>query len=399
MASIQKRGENSFLLVVEIGYDANGKRKKKTKTLKITDQALLKTKKRLNDFLQSELVKFKMEIESGAYIAPEKTILAEFINDWQTKYAEKGGLSEQTLDIYLIHIKNHIIPALGHMRLDQIKPIHIVNFLAQLKKVDGQSLSVSTAQYIYRVLRNILQRATDWKIINSNPAADVNKPSERDQIEKEANVYDEKEVKHLLELVQDELPQWRVFITLALAAGLRRGELLGLEWSHIDLEKGTIQVKQIITKGSGGKPILKGPKSRKSKRIISLPAMMIEELKRYQIHWKKEKMRMRDLWVENEHDFIFCNEDGRHYYPSTPTLWWRRFTERADVRFIRLHDLRHTSATLLINQGVHAKIISERLGHADIRITMDTYGHALQSADKEAANKLDSIFSRQKNSV
>jgi integrase len=399
MGSVQKRGANSFMLVVEIGYDSKGKRKKKTKTIRIKDQSLLKTKKKLNDYLQSELVKFQMEIESGAYITPEKMILAEFVKDWQKKYAEKGGLSEQTLDVYLTHFKNHILPILGHMRLDQIKPIHIVNFLSQLKKVDGSPMAVSTAQYVYRVLRNILQRAADWKIIKNNPVADVSKPSQRGILEKEINVYDENEVAILFDAVQEEPIHWRVFTSLALAAGLRRGELLGLEWSHIDLEKGIVQIKQIITRGTGGRPILKGPKSRNSKRVISLPPMMVEELKKYHIHWRKEKMRMRDLWIEHEHEFVFCNENGRHYYPTTPTTWWKRFTDRAGVRFIRLHDLRHTSATLLINQGVHAKIISERLGHSNIRITMDTYGHALQTADQEAANKLDSLFTRQKNSI
>ncbi len=105
---------------------------------------------------------------------------------------------------------------------------------------------------------------------------------------------------------------------------------------------------------------------------------------------------MMDMWEETEHEFLFCNENGRPFYPTTPTTWWRRLLETAGVRYIRLHDLRHTSATLLINQGVHAKIISERLGHADIRITMDTYGHALKKADQEAADKLDGLFLGQK---
>lgn len=132
--------------------------------------------------------------------------------------------------------------------------------------------------------------------------------------------------------------------------------------------------------------------------VISLSPMVIEELKKFHIHWKKE-MRMRDLWIEHEHEFVFCNENGKHYYPTTPTTWQKRFTDRAGVRFIRLHDLRHTLATLLINQSVHAKIISKRLGHSNIRITMDKYGHFLQTAEQGAANKLDSLFKRHKNSI
>ncbi|WBL16397.1 tyrosine-type recombinase/integrase [Sutcliffiella sp. NC1] len=394
MASFQQRGKNSFLLTVEAGYNSKGKRLRRTKTIKIEDESLLKTKKKLKDYLNQELLKFKMEVEAGEYIAPEKTILAEFINDWEKKYAEKE-LGEQTLDVYSRHIKNHILPNLGHMKLDQIKPIHIVNFLDQLKKVNGDPLEVSTVQYIYRVLRNILQRAMDWKIIKENPVANVKKPK-NNAIDKEVNVYNESEVQLLFNAVQNEPLHWRVFTSLALAAGLRRGELLGLEWSNINFEEGTIRIKQVVGFGRNGKAILKKPKSKTSNRIISLPPSIVLELKDFHREWKKEKMRMRDQWIEEFHEFVFCNENGKHFYPSTPSTWWRRFISRTNIRYIRLHDLRHTSATLLINQGVHAKIISARLGHADIRITMDTYGHALHTADQEAANKLDGIFSKQK---
>ncbi|WP_342743634.1 tyrosine-type recombinase/integrase [Halobacillus massiliensis] len=121
------------------------------------------------------------------------------------------------------------------------------------------------------------------------------------------------------------------------------------------------------------------------------------DLKTFRTEWMIGRMKVGDLWTEKEHEFLFCNENGHHFYPTTPTTWWRRFTKKAGVRFIRLHDLRHTSATTLINQGIHAKIISERLGHSDIRITMDTYGHAIRAADQEAANKMDEAFYKRKN--
>lgn len=394
MASIQKRGENSWLLVVEVGYDSKGKRIKKTKTIRVEDKALLKTKKKLQDHLELQLAKFQMKVESGEYISPDKMLVKDFIIDWQSKYAE-STLSEPTLEVYLTHIANHILPYFGHMRIDQVKPIHIVNFMAQLKRKDGKegALAAGTKQYIYRVLRNIFERAEKWQFIKSNPVKAVEKP-QSSEISNEVNVYDVKEVETLLEAVQNRDPHWRIFVALALAAGLRRGELLGLEWSNVDLEKGIINIIQTITRGKSGKPIIKKPKSKKSIRIISLPNSIVKELEEFQLHWKKEKMKMRDKWVEEEHEWLFCNENGTHFYPTTPTTWWRRFINSSGVRFIRLHDLRHTSATLLINQGVHAKIISKRLGHSGIRITMDTYGHALQSADESAAEKLDDIFKK-----
>ncbi|MBS4204036.1 site-specific integrase [Bacillus sp. FJAT-49754] len=392
MASFQKRGENSWLLVVEAGYNAKGRRIRRTRTIRIEDKALLKTKKKLNDYLELELAKFQMEVEAGEYIAPEKLLIKDFVKDWENKYAIKA-LGEQTLETYLGHIKNHILPHFGHMRVDQLKPIHLVNWLPDIKRLDGKDepLSEGTIQYIYRVFNNIFERAEDWQIIKENPVAAVEEPKSEP---KEADVYDQEEVELLLEAVQSRSFHWRIFVSLALATGLRRRELLGLEWSNVDLEKGVITINQTITRGKSGKPIIKKPKTKKTIRIISLPDSIVEELGAFQLHWKKEKMKMRDQWIEEKHEWLFCNEDGTHFYPTTPTTWWRRFINSSGIRFIRLHELRHTSATLLINQGVHAKIISKRLGHSGIRITMDTYGHALQSADEGAAEKLDAIFNR-----
>ncbi|WP_102274049.1 site-specific integrase [Cytobacillus massiliigabonensis] len=392
MANIRPRGEKSFVLTVEAGYDANGKRERRYKTIKIEDKALLKTKKKLNDYLEAEYHKFKTEVEAGEYIAPEKLTLELFVTDWETKYAVKE-LAETTLANYLSHIKNHILPAIGHMMLIQIKPMHIINLLDKAKRADGSDklLSERTKQDIYLALRNIFERAVEWKIIKDNPVNTVKKP--RINEDQEVNVYDEDEISALFIAAENEPFHWRMFLTLVLAAGLRRSEALGLEWPMVNFDKGTIDIKQAITKGRKG-PVIKGPKSKKSKRLISLPSSVINEFESYHLHWKKEKMKMRDMWVEEKYKWVFCNEDGTHFYPDTPTTWWTRFTKRVGVRYIKLHDLRHTSATLLINQGVHAKIISERLGHSDIRVTMNTYGHVLRKADQEAANKLDDLFTK-----
>ncbi|WP_338788765.1 site-specific integrase [Metabacillus sp. FJAT-53654] len=394
MAYYQKRGKNSFLLTVNTGYDSQNKRIRKTRTIKIEDESLLKTTKKLRDYLNQELHKFKMEVEAGEYISPEKMLLKNFIIDWENKYAKKE-LSETTLANYLSHIKNHILPSLGHLQIDKIKPVHIIDFLDQMKRVDDPDtpLSMRTKQDSYLTIRNIFERAVEWQIIKNNPVKNVKKPKVSTERDVHVNVYDELEVESLFLAARDEQIHWRIFLTLALAAGLRRSENLGLEWPKVDLDKGTIEITQVIVKGTHGS-LIKGPKSKNSKRLVSLPASVVEELRLFKLHWNKEKIQMGDDWIEHEHKWLFCNEDGTHFYPTTPTTWWRRFTKRAGVRFIRLHDLRHTSATLLINQGVHAKIISDRLGHSDIRITMNTYGHALQKADQEAANKLNDIFTK-----
>lgn len=161
MASIEKRGKNSFRLIVEVGYDSNGKRIKRSKTIRV-DDSLLKTTRKLNDYLDIQLAKFKMEIEAGEYIAPEKMTVASFIEEWKEKYA-KRELSPKTLENYMIQINNRILPEFGHMRLDQVKPLHIVTFIKNLEDEDarqdgkGGKLSSGMIQYIHRVLKKHFQ--------------------------------------------------------------------------------------------------------------------------------------------------------------------------------------------------------------------------------------------------
>ncbi|TGB05190.1 site-specific integrase [Halobacillus salinus] len=194
--------------------------------------------------------------------------------------------------------------------------------------------------------------------------------------------------------MSDEPLHWQVFISLALACVFRRGENLALEANKIDRDNKQVTIDQTIGGGKEWKPKIKDKKSSPSTRIVSVPESVIVLLKKLYISNSRMGNKASHLWKEKSHNWIFCNEDGTHFYPTTPTTWWRRFTKRKGIRHIRLHDLRHTSATFLINQGVHAKIISERLGHADIRTTMDTYGHALRSAEQEAAGKIDTLFTR-----
>ncbi|MDR5566990.1 site-specific integrase [Paenibacillus larvae] len=393
MASIEKRGTNSWRLVVEAGYDSKGKRVKRTKTIRVEDQALLRTTKKLREFLETELHKFKIEIESGAYIAPEKMTFSAFAEEWREKYAIKN-LGLKTLYVYESCLKNRILPAFGHLRLGEVKPIHVIDFLDLLgkngKRKDGKdgTLSSSSIQYHYRVLKNIFSRAVEWKIIKHNPIADIQKPK---VVYKVITPYDEQEVQLLFKFLQNEPYHWRMMVTLALTTGLRRGELLGLEWKHIDLENGIIDVVQSLSISLKGEIVLKEPKTKNAKRKVSLPSSVLVELKEYYQRRRKERLEMKDAW-QGTYDFVFSHPDGQPFHHERPYLWFRRFIQKNDLRYIRFHDLRHTSATLLINQGVHAKIISERLGHGSITTTMNVYGHALRTADKTAAEKFEKIL-------
>ncbi|MDF9844591.1 MULTISPECIES: site-specific integrase [unclassified Paenibacillus] len=392
MPYYEKRGEASWRLVVELGDKLDGSRDRRYKTVRVSDKALLKSVKKLEAYLNEELVKFKIEVEAGEYIAPEKMNFNAFVGEWRDKYA-KEHLEEKTLYTYEVNLRKHIIPVFGHQRLDQIKPLHIVTFLKKLaepgSRKDGKSLSSGTIQINHRVLKNIFKRAVEWKVIKDNPAASVQKPK---VTSKQNTPYNEQEVKQLLQALQKEPIRWRVMITLAITTGLRRGELLGLEWKHVDLKTGVISVEQSVALSPKGNAHVKDPKTKGSKRKVSLPASVLEELKDYAKHQAKERDRNEIIWEGGDRKFLFCHLNGKAYHQERPYLWFRQFLKKNGFRYIRFHDLRHTSATLLINQGVHAKIISERLGHGNISTTMNVYGHALQSADQAAADKFDSLF-------
>lgn len=389
MANIQKRGDGSYFFTVSLGRGADGKYKRETKTYRPERKM---TPKQLKEHIEHEYMKFKEEVRTGVYISPEKMTFEAFTKEWRKKYAD-NELSETALMGHLSRLNNHILPVIGHVQMDQINSMMLLNLLSNLSRKDEKegSLSNYMKEDIYKTLKNVFKHSAKWKVTSTNPMDGVNKPRDKSEEEKDVNVYEPEEVTALLTAAQAEPFHWRIFITLAIVAGVRRGENLGIEWPMVDFATGTVDVSQSIVKALHG-AVIKSPKSKSSRRLISLPPSVMEELRLFRIQWVKDRLKMGDKWIEEEREWLFCNENGKHLYPTTPTKWWRGFTERAGVRYIRLHDLRHTSATLLIAKGVHAKIISERLGHSSIKITMNTYGHALRSADAAAGNTFESLF-------
>jgi len=387
MGSYQQRGKRSFLLVAETGSGPRG-RGRVTKTIRIEDDALLKTTRKLEQYLQTELAKFQMEVDSGQYVKTEKMLFKTFVEEhWLKKFVMKN-LEETTQLNYLYHTKKRILPFFGEMRIDSIKTMHCVDFLDDLaENGPGQA----TLVYNYRVLKSIFRWAKEWKIINTEPMAGVPKPKENTP---EMQYYDEQEISQLIEALQSEEIHFKVIITLAFTTGMRRGELLGLEWKHLDLDRGIIDVRQTLPLFKERQPIFKGPKRKSSIRKISIPASVVEELRQFEDFKKRERMNSKLPWRGDGRFLLFCRPDGWPYYPKIWGDRWREFHREKlpNLKYIRFHDLRHTSASLLISQGVHARIIYSRLGHSKISTTMNVYGHVIESVDRAAADSLDSLF-------
>ncbi|MED4599943.1 hypothetical protein P9314_04370 [Paenibacillus validus] len=186
MASIEKRGPNSYRLIVEAGYDANGKRIKKMKTVRTN------TKKEA----MSELAKFQIEVEVGEYISPEKITLSTFVDEWKEKHAARN-LAPSTMKVYMEHIRQHTLPKFGHLQINQIRTIQVVTFIDDLSKSVSNSkpLSDSTVLYICKVLKHLLNKAVEWRLLQKNPIDGVKQPKVQ---RKKMNYYDEKEARDLI---------------------------------------------------------------------------------------------------------------------------------------------------------------------------------------------------------
>lgn len=394
------RGGNKWQLEVDLGKKVGGKgrnRKFKTITAEGTSDA------------NTQLAKFVTDLTDEGYIEESKIGFLEFVNKyWMPKCATKR-LSHTTLSTHVSCLESRIFPAFQYFSLNEIKPIHIIDFLDNLsekgmrldkykdkekqKENEDKKLSSSTVFYYYRILNNIFNFAVELRFLKESPLKGVKKPTVD---YKKSDVYNTEEAHKLLRCLESEsdMLHWQVIVKLAITTGMRRSELFGLEFKHIDLESKTIQIRQALTysKNSGYQvhEIKKGSRSAKQRDII-MSNSLIGPVQRLERIRKEERFAVKDedKWRGGKHNFLLCDEYGKPYNPSSMKNWWKRFLERHKLKYINIHALRHTSATLLINEDVHPKIISERLGHADIKTTMNVYGHALRQADEIASQKID----------
>lgn len=381
--TIEKRGENSWRLTVAGGMDAEGKQIRMRKTVNAKSQ-------REAEKLLALMI---AEVEQGQFTNTKNLTFTDFIARWIKDYG-LNNLAPKTLHRYKQLFDTRIIPALGHYKIEHIKPAHLLEFYNTLinegTRLDGRPGKISdrTVLYHHRVISAVLQDAVEWQVIPYNPAKRVKPPK---VIKTQGKYYDEEQTAALLQAAENEAFDYRVILVLAISTGLRRGELMGLEWSDIDFEKLTLTVRQVSQYIPGKGIFTKEPKNETSKRTVSLPLSVVSLVKEYRKEWAENRIRIADLWQGS--DRLFVTWDGKPMHPDTISKWFPKFLKRHGLPPLPFHGLRHTAATLLIKEGLHAKTISSRLGHSNINTTMNIYGHALKSADKEAADKIDHIFS------
>jgi len=375
---IEKRGKNSYSIAISLGKDATtGKYKYQWTTVKGTKK---ETEKRLSELLH--------QLDNGTFIKPGKTTLAEYLEKWLKDYA-KPNLSPRGFERYESIVRVHLIPSLGNISLTQLRSEHLqANYSAKL----NEGLSPLTVRYHHIVLHKALQTAVKWGLVSRNVADGVDVPHIH---RNEMQTWDEFEITHFLEVAKDS-PYYTLFFT-ALYTGMRRSEMLALRWQDIDFLFSQVSVSRSLHQLKDGSYVFTQPKSAKSRRTIALSPSAILTL---QENKEKQEATRAKLGVPlKDDDLVFSTLEGKPLRPNTVSRAWTMLAARAGVKVIRLHDARHTHASLMLKQGVHPKIVQERLGHASIQITLDTYSHVAPGLQEAAAAQFDKLVSPRYNNT
>lgn len=422
MASVTKRGK-SYRISVSNGRDSHGKQIIETTTF-VPDPT--KTDRQNQKALDKFVIEFEDRVKSGKYLDGEKLTYKDYADIWLKDYAQKQ-MEQTSYERCIISLNNTIIPAIGHLKLSKIQPLHIQNLYNKLEK-DGymqndkhKPYKASTIKRIHQIISSSLNTAVQWQLIESNPCSRA-KPPKPDRTASDIKHFSLEEAQIFLAQLDREYIVWhggktkkdgspsaqkceshriplqmKVFFHMALFGGFRRGELIALTWDDVNFEHFTVDITKSAARTKNG-IITKQPKNASSIRIVSLPKDTIKLLKRYKREQYEYRLSLCSYWKGGNN--IFIQDDGRQMDLSTPNHILKKIIRRYNdtapdgqkLPEITLHGLRHTSATLLIAQNIDVRTVSGRLGHAECSTTMNIYAHALKKKDQEAADSIGNLF-------
>ena len=374
---VRERGKGNWYAVLSVRDPQTGKRKVKWRSL-----PGCKGKREA----QHECARILTEMQSGGYIAPDKTTVAQFLERWLNHI--KTQVEPSTYERYFELCTNNIIPALGGARLTKLRPEQISDALSGALadgRRDGREggLAPRTVHHMHAILKQALAQACVWRAISHNPAALVKPPK---VTRAEMRTLDTDATAKMIEAARGTF----IFIPVLLGVlcGLRRGEICALRWRSVDLDAGRLSVVASAARQGGGTREKETKTGRG--RAVTLPPMLVTELRRHRLQQSEWLLRIGARLTDDHH--VFTREDGAPVYPGSLTRLFRQFLPRHGLPQVRLHDLRHTHATHLLGVGVHPKIAQERLGHSSIGITLDLYSHVMPGMQDDAVAKVDAAI-------
>lgn len=371
---VRKRG-SKWCFVVTVGVTGEGVRRQKWHSGFATRKDA-----------EAALARALTELREGTYVEPARQSVREYLAAWLD--AIGGTVRPGTLRSYRTNIDRHVVPRVGALRLAGLTPVRLNAMYSELLasgRHDGRGgLSPRTVQLTHVILHRAFRDAVRWGFLARNPADLADPPR---QVRPELKVWSAEELRAFLAHAADDdlRPLWMVLAT----TGMRRGEALGLRWQDVDLDAGRVAIRQTL--GSyGGKLVASPPKTPKSRRGLTLDDVTVGALHSHRIAQAEEALaagkRVDGSWL------VFARPDGSPLRPDSVSRRFIALTNAAGLPRIRVHDLRHTYATIALAAGTHPKVVAERLGHATIAITLDTYSHVLPSLEHDEALRIAQLI-------
>jgi integrase len=361
-------------LKFDVGVDANGKRKTRYASFKGTKRDA-----------QIELAKLVAAAAASTLVEPSKTTVGEYLLDW---IDGPHGLSGKTSERYRQLIDSQIIPHLGAIVLQKLKPAHIADWHEKLIRGggdNGRPLSARTVGHAHRVLHRALARAAAIELVDRNVASVV-RPPKVEEMEVESLTADQ--IATVLAALKDH---WLApIVVLALSSGARRGELLALRWADIDLEAATVRIERSLEQIKAGLRF-KAPKTKHGRRTVSLPPVALEALRAH----RRRQLELRVALGQGKPEpdaLVFSTVEGDPIPPNNLSRDWARFVKARELPAVSFHGLRHSHVSALIAGGVDALTVSRRIGHGSPVVTMKVYAHLFSGTDKAAAKAFEAAL-------
>ncbi|MCH1982453.1 site-specific integrase [Ruminococcus sp. OA3] len=429
MANIEKRGD-SYRIKVCVGYDSKGKKITQSTTYHpeyTTRTGKVKAESVIQKELERYAAEFERKVKNGDLLAESNMKFSELVERYLKEYAYME-LTTATAEGYETYLRNKLLPHFGHFKVADLcrQTMNIQTFYNDTAKKAGdeRALASSTINRHITIFSSVMRWAVDMHIAPNNPLTRVKPP--RTQYKKPTpKSFTLEELNRFIQAL--ELPQtatykahkrtlkggttysvpeytetrflseqFKLFYIMAAFSGCRRSELIALDWSDFNFDKGTINISKTVSKTSKG-IIVKETKTSSGTRVINMPVSVMDLAKRWRTHQQEERLKLGTFWkgIDN----VFCQADGTRMYPDTVSAKFKdvilnynsQCQPNDKLPEITLHGLRHTSASILIYQNTDIATVSKRLGHSKTSVTLDIYTHAIAEADKTAANTLDII--------
>ena len=365
--SIYKRKDGRWVAVASVGHK-DGKRWRKSFYGATRRQ------------VQEKLTVALRAHQQGLPPAPETQTVAAYLDNW-LENSVKPRVRPRTYEGYADHVRIHIGPQLGRIRLAKLSPEHVESFLNR-KLAEG--LAPRTVRYMHAVLRIALGQAVKRELLPRNVSALVDPPREE---RKEVQPLTPDQARSLLSAVEGE--RLEALYSVALAVGLRKGEALGLRWKDVDLDKGTIRVQGALQRINGKLQRVE-PKTNSSRRTIALPEYVVGSMRKHRARQLQDRLLAGSKW--HERGLVFTTTVGTPLDGRNITRHFQRILADAGLPRKRFHDLRHTCASLLLVQGVHPRVVMDTLGHSQMSTTMDIYSHVMPALQRDAAAQMHRLL-------